>query len=135
MKKLVSCIAIALCAAILAGCGPKTPDAVALKFVQATAIDGDIEAAKKYMSEDTKKLVDAAIALGSDDMKKEMKKTSEKAKKAGAKASVKDTKIDGDKATVVIAVTGKGEDGKEETQTETVNLVKENGEWKVAVKK
>jgi len=147
MKKLVSCIAIALCAAVLAGCGdkssssgstssksapavdPKSPEAVAVKFAEATLVKADMAAAKKLVTKKVQSFLEAA-------MKEEGEDTKKAAEKSGVKISVKKdkdaVKIDGDKATVVIVLSAKDEEtGKEESDEETVKLVKEDGEWKV----
>ncbi len=150
MKKLVSCIAIALCAAVLAGYGdkssssgstssksapavdPKSPEAVAVKFAEATLVKADMAAAKKLVTKKAQSLFEALEAA----MKEEGEDTKKAAEKSGVKISVKKdkdaVKIDGDKATVVIVLSAKDEEtGKEESAEEPVKLVKEDGEWKV----
>ncbi len=121
MKKLMTslCAAIAV-AFVLAGCS-KGPDSVAVKFLDSFA-DGDFEAAAEYASKDAKPLF-AMMAS----MPKEEKEGNEL---KGCSFEVVETKIDGDTAKVKIKAT---KDGKSET--EDLDLVKEDGEWKVAVKK
>ena len=135
MKKAM--ILAALCAAVLAGCGPKTPEAVAQKFLE-TAMTGDMDAAKKYMSKDAVKALDGieAMAMKMDEKKykeeKEQKKKEMQEKAKGVKIEKKDVKVDGDKATVTFKLSKEGE---KEAEEEKIDLVKEDGEWKVAMKK
>ena len=88
MKKLVSCIAIALCAAVLAGCGdkssssgstssksapavdPKSPEAVAVKFAEATLVKADMAAAKKLVTKKVQSFLEAAMKEEGEDTKK-----------------------------------------------------------------
>lgn len=132
MKKTM--ILVALCAAAIAGCGPKTPEAVAIKCIELTC-QGDFEGVKKYMSKDAIKEQAAAEEttkklFGAEAYEKHKKELVETMKKntEGAKFEKKDVKIDGDKATVVVLVSKKGESKTKEIEVE---LVKEDGAWKV----
>ena len=62
---------------------------------------------------------------------KEQKKKEMQEKVKGVKIEKKDVKVDGDKATVTFKLSKEGEKDTEEK----VELVKEDGEWKVAMKK
>ena len=124
MKKLMMLLACA-CALFFAGCG-KGPDAVALdyfKTMQAGKLDEAY--AKANCTEDTAKLLCAALALGKEEMLKEMKEGFE-----GVTFKVTDTKIDGDTAVVTIKAEGLKDKkkGKEEAK---VNLKKVDGKWKI----
>lgn len=123
MKKMIKMAMIAVGAALLfVGCS-KGPDKVAVKFMESFAA-GDMEAASKY----TTKATGALLALANEGMKddKSMKKMK------GAKFEVVETKIDGDNATVKIKAT---KDGESEDCGEPITLVKEDGDWKVSIKK
>ena len=63
---------------------------------------------------------------------KEQKKKEMQEKVKGVKIEKKDVKVDGDKATVTFKLSKEGE---KETEEEKIELVKEDGEWKVAMKK
>lgn len=124
MKKLIKALAIVIAATAMfctTGCG-KGPDAVAIDLMEHMR-DGkaDNDYLKKVCTEDTAKLLGGLITMGGDEMKKEME---------GAKFSVVETKIDGDKAVVKIH-TKKGD----KEDDEKVNLVKVDGKWKVEMKK
>ncbi len=127
MKKMM--VLLALCAAAIAGCGPKTPEAVALKFMECQ-LKGDLDGAMKYMTKDGKKMIEGFKTMAGDKWKEEVKKDVEKHK--GVKVAKKDVKIDGDKATVKITLSKEGE---KETEEEEIKLIKEDGEWKVATGK
>ena len=118
MKKLLGMLAMALC---LVGCS-KGPDKVAVTFFEALA-DADFDKAAELASKETQPLVKMMAAV--PDAKENMKKEFD-----GAKFKAVDTKIDGDKATVKVEFK---KDGK--TDTNDVNLVKEDGDWKVAMDK
>lgn len=124
MKKCLSMLAMAgLAVLCFTGCS-KGPEDVAIKFSEAMA-EVNIEKASKYANEDTQKLLKMFDTMADAEDK-------EKAKKEGEGTTFKavETKIDGDKATVKIEST---KDGK--TETKDVDLVKVDGEWKVAVNK
>ena len=118
MEKILGMLAMALC---LIGCS-KGPDKVAVKFFEAMA-DGDFDKAAEYASKDTKPMI--KMMAGMPNAKEESQKENK-----GAKFKAVETKINGDKASVKVERT---KDGK--TETNDVNLVKEDGDWKVAVDK
>ncbi len=123
MKKLMTFLACA-CALFIAGCG-KGPDAVVLDYFK-TMQDGklDEDYAKANCTEDTAKLLCTALALGKDELNKEMKKEME-----GVTFKVTDTKIDGDNAVVTVKAEGKKDKkGKDEVK---INLKKVGGKWKI----
>lgn len=123
MNKLIKMAVIAVgAAAMFAGCS-KGPDEVALKFVESFG-NGDVETACKYATKQTGALL--ALAKGMAENDSDMKKMK------GAKFEVVETKIDGDSATVKIKTTTK--DGKVD-EGDPVTLIKEDGDWKVNVKK
>ena len=124
MKKLMMLLACA-CALFIAGCG-NGPDAVVLdyfKTMQAGKLDEAY--AKANCTEDTAKLLCAALALGKEDVNKELKKEME-----GVTFKVTDTKIDGDNAVVTIKAEGK-KDPKKGKDEAKVNLKKVDGKWKI----
>lgn len=118
MKKILGMLAMALC---LIGCS-KGPDKVAVKFLEAMA-DGDFDKAAEYAAKDTKPMI--KMMAGMPNAKEEAKKECE-----GVKYKAVDTKINGDKATVKVEKTKDGH-----TVTDDIDLVKEDGDWKVAVDK
>ena len=123
MNKLMKMVVIAAGVATMlgiAGCGSKTPDVVAVEFCQTFAAGKvDMDYLKKHCTEDAAKL----LLIVADQAAKEMK---------GATFSVMDTKIDGDKAKVTIKQNGGAKSDKEPMK---IDLVKVDGEWKVAVNK
>ena len=114
MTRTLKFSAVALAAVMLLwACGSSmTSKEVGEKFLMAFA-KGDIETAKKYATEDAQTSLD--LMQGNDD-------------KAGdpSEIVVGEVKEEGDKA--VLSYT---EDGKDKT----LNLIKENGEWKAAWEK
>lgn len=96
--------------------GGDSPKAVADNFLKSLN-KMDYEGAKKYGTEDTGKLLDMIGGLA-----KMMPDSAKKEKKY----EIVDEKIEGDKATVNY----KDEDG-----SQTLNLVKQDGKWKVAMSK
>lgn len=98
--------------------GGDTPKSVAENFLKALN-KMDYETAKKYGSEDTGKLLDMMSGFA--------KMMPDSAKK-DVSFEIKDEKINGDKATIVYSSTG--DEGEQ-----TLNLVKIDGKWKVAMSK
>lgn len=124
MKKCLSMFAMAALAVLcFTGCS-KGPEDVAVKFCEAMA-EMNLEKASEYANEDTQKILKMLDAMADAE-----KKAAEKEKTAGTTFKAVETKIDGDKATVKIERT---KDGK--TETDDMDLVKVDGEWKVAMKK
>jgi hypothetical protein len=113
MKKILGMLAMALC---LIGCS-KGPDKVAVAFYEAMA-DGNADKAAEYATKKSKPVVKMAVGMLGEELK-------------GMKFKAVDTKIDGEKATVKLEMKNKGG----ATKTENVDLVKEDGDWKVDVKK
>ena len=119
-------IAIALCATLmLAACGGGSPEAVAEKF-QKAMVSGDFDKAASYATKASAPMLKTMGSMLTGTMLDEFK---EQVK--GAKIRVVSSEIDGDTATVTMEVTNA--DG--ETEEETCNLVKEDGEWKVGFEK
>jgi hypothetical protein len=116
MKKIIGMLAMALC---LVGCG-KGPDNVAVRFFEAMR-DGKYEAAMEMAAKDTKPLIGLMQGMMTEDKRIE--------EFAGEYKAV-ETKIDGDTAKVKIE---HSKDGK--SKTENVDLVKEDGDWKVKINK
>lgn len=112
-------------AAILVGCGGGSPDSVAVDFLS-NVRDGKFDAAAKCASKKAAPLISMMSAMGSlggsNDVLKEMKGTTFK---------VLETKVDGDKATVKIEAFKNGKSEK----AEDIQLVKEDGAWKVDINK
>ncbi len=127
--KMIKLMSMAVCACamfIIAGCGGSSPDAVALDFMKTLQAGKADEAyLKANCTEDTAKLFGLAMAMGKDELKKEMD---------GVTFSVKDTKIDGDSAVVTLVAEGK-KDKKGGKEEEKLNLKKVDGKWKIDVKK
>ena len=125
MKKLTLLLACACTALIITGCAKK-PDAVVLDYMK-TMQEGKLDEAwvKENCTEETAKLLNAMLALGKDEISKEMKEKLE-----GATFTVTDTKIDGDTAVVTVKVEGgkQKDKGKDEQK---VNLKKVDGKWKI----
>ena len=118
MKKtlvcLLSCILLSM-TLFVTSCGGPTPEKTVEGFINAMA-NGDIDAAEKYVTEDSKKIFALLKMAGTDDMKEEMAELK--------KAKIKNVKLDGEKATVTL-----GADDEEDTAD--FNLVKVDGEWKL----
>ena len=128
MNKMIKLVVIALgCAAMFAGCGAKTPGDVSVAFMQKLS-KGDFEGAKAYCDKTTAGLLTMMEGMAANDPKA----LAEFKEKEGAKFEVTEEKIDGDKASVRIKITNK--DGEIE-EGDPVDLVKVDGEWKVAIKK
>ena len=112
MKRTLKFSAVALLAVVvLWACGGASgPKAVGESFLNAFA-KGDIEGAKKYATKDAQASLDMMAA-------------SAEAKKANPdKIEIGEVKEEGDKATLSY---------KENGTDKTLDLVKENGEWKAA---
>jgi len=123
MKKIILSAAAVVLMISMIGCkeggDPKT---VVMNFYDALG-KKDFDEAKKYATNETKGTLDmlkSFAAMGSKDTKDE--------KYDKSKMIFGDPKIDGDKATVEVK-------NKDTNETETINLKKENGEWKVAFDK
>ncbi len=119
-------LAIVLAAGFITACskGAATPTAAVKGYYEA-AKNKDYAAAKKYLSASTITLME----VGSKKMGKspeEAFKESSAETKMGTMPEVSNEKISGDTATV---------DVKAEGQSVTMPLVKENGEWKLAIDK
>ena len=122
MKKLIAMF-VAVAAICLAGCGAKTPEAVAEKFYGALC-DSNADKAAEYCTDAAKGAIQMAKGMGmfeQDEFKKKVK---------GAKVKAKEAKINGDKAKVTVEITKDGS-----TETEDLDLVKVDGAWKVDIKK
>lgn len=114
--KAVSLVSIVLF--IISCGGGDSPKSVAEHFLKAMN-KMDYETAKKYGSEDTGRLLDmmSGFAKMIPDSAREEKSF-----------EIKDEKIDGDKATVTYVQSG-------EVGEQTLDLVKIDGKWKVAMSK
>ncbi len=119
MKTNLKQIATAVLVSFMVACGGSdTPKSVAGNFLKALN-KMDYETAKKYGSQDTGKLLDmmSGFAKAMPDSSKQEKSF-----------EIKNEKIDGDKATVIYKESGEEGD-------QTLNLVKVEGKWKVAMSK
>ena len=114
MKKILGMLAMALC---LIGCS-KGPDKVAVALYEALS-DGNADKAAEYATKNSQPFIKMATPIFAEKYK-------------GGKFKAVETKIDGKKATVKIE--SKSKDGKT-VVSEDVHLVKEDGDWKVAVDK
>lgn len=119
MKKVLSYVSIALAAVvIMTGCSKNSPKAVATTFLNGY-YHLDYEAAKKVSTEETKNTLNMMQQLSTAFFPDSMKKTAK-----DIKVSIKDVKVDGDKATVTYNTSS--------VPTElTLHLVKEKGKWLV----
>ncbi|MCX6292326.1 MAG: DUF4878 domain-containing protein [Bacteroidetes bacterium] len=119
MKNLMKAATVVLVAFMMAcSGGGDTPKAVAENFLKSYS-KLDFDGAKKYGTEETGKLLDMMSSLTKmmpDSAKKEVK------------TEITAEKVDGDKATVTYKEAGKDGD-------QTLNLVKVDGKWKVAMSK
>ena len=112
---LTACVVAMLC---FAGCGTKSPDAVALDFMQKlSAGQANLEYLAQNCTEDTAKL----FFMFGDEAAKEIK---------GATFKVINTEIKGDKAVVSIEQTHA-----DKNTVNKLDLVKVDGNWRVDVKK
>ena len=123
MKKLMKFAAMAVCVGTMlgiTGCGSKSPDAVAVEFLQTMAAGkADMDYLQKHCTQEAASL----FFMVGKEAAREMK---------GATFTVVDTKIDGDKAKVSIKQNG---GAKPDSKPQNVDLVKVDGEWKVTVNK
>ena len=104
-----------------------TPEAVAVKFFERIAAD-DYDGAGKFCTKETAALLALAKAApkDEDDFSKKLK---------GAKFEAAECKINGDAATVCLKVTLKSGESETMKDGDAVTLVKQDGAWKVNVKK
>ncbi len=123
MKKQVTALCVVAAAALMfVGCGgskSKGPDAVALEFANLVE-KGEFQKAGELADKDTKQLLAMFAGMASEEDKPSGKAT----------YKVLETKIDGDTAKVKMEKT---EDG--ESESDYIDLVKEDGTWKVHAKK
>ena len=134
MKKII----VLLClAAGFAACNGKTDQASPTAAVDAmfTAMkNGNMDDIKKFITKNDVAMIESAEKLMNsidpEAIKKMMTKMGDefKAKVKDVKYTLKNEKVDGDKATVDAEVT---EEGK--VNTHTFNLVKEEGAWKISL--
>ena len=140
MKKIILLLAVI---GVLASC--KTSDSssptVAVDGMFTAMKNGNIDEMKKYITKSDVAMLEAGESLMNSIDPDAIKKMKEKMV-AGMKEKVKDIsytlkneKINGDNATVDVVVTdnGKAENGK--TESHTLDLVKEDGAWKIALSK
>ena len=128
--KSIAIVAVAAATLGIVGCGAATPEKVAVNFVEKIYRNGDFEGAAKLCTKKTAPLIALMASMAKDD--KDFKKQAEKVK--GAKIEAADCKIDGDTATVKLKVTlPSGES--EKMDDGEITLEKEDGEWKVSIKK
>lgn len=119
MKKNLLKFGTLLIVSLMIACsGGEGPKAVAEKFLKESGAQ-NFDAAKKYCTEDTKKLLDMMAGFA---------KMGDKKDKKEPKFTMGEEKIDGDKATVTYK-----EDGKDGDQS--VKLVKKDGNWLVDISK
>ncbi|HRO41901.1 MAG TPA: DUF4878 domain-containing protein [Flavipsychrobacter sp.] len=122
MKKLLLSLTAVLAFSIgMTSCNSDSPKASADKFLTGL-MHYDYEAAKSVSTEETKKMIDLMAqfsAMMPDSIKQAAKKT---------KVDIKDTKEEGEKATVTYTTS-------DDPQEKKLNLVKENGKWLVQYSK
>lgn len=131
MKKILSVIAIAIFLFSCNNSSTSTPSGTVTGFFEA-AKKADENAFKSYLSKDDLAFLIAAEGMakqkGIDEDKKQSIKDEFVAKAKDASFKVLSEKIEGDKATVEVEV----KDG-EKTNKETMNLIKEDGKWKLSL--
>ena len=127
--KSVALAALAAATLSIVGCGAATPEKVAVDFVEKIYQKGDFEGAAKLCTKKTAPLISLMASMAKDD--KSYKKEADKLK--GAKIEAEDCKIDGDTATVNLKVTLPS--GESEKMDDKINLAKEDGNWKVSIRK
>ena len=128
MKSLQKVLMVLCTMGLMFSCGGdgSTPEKVAEKYVE-TFYKGDLDALKKFMSKKEQKEMENSKPEELEMAKLVMAAVKEKSKGAsGFKAIETDLSEDGNSATVKVEVT-KGE----ETNTEKVKLIKEDGKWVV----
>jgi len=113
MKKITTFL-IATIAVFLVACSD-SPKNVAKAFSEKLA-QGKISEAKEYTTEGTGKFIDGMAPSGAFEPKPD------------SEFSIVEEKIEGEKATVKLL-------NKNTDETETIHLVKVDGEWKVTIKK
>ena len=118
MKKLLLSLAATIVLTLgLTSCNSNSPKASADKFMT-SLLHYDYEAAKSVSTEETKKMLDLMAqfsAMMPDSMKQAAKKI---------KVNIKDSKEEGDKATVTYTTS-------DDPTEKKMNLVKQNGKWLV----
>jgi Domain of unknown function (DUF4878) len=118
MRKSIAYISTLFATLIfLSGCNPG-PKTVAQHFMNAV-VKTNFEEAKKYATKDSQDMINLLANISNT-----VPQAKEKIR--SAKVSVKDVQINGDKATVTFY-------NKEENKEQTLNLVKEDGQWKVSL--
>lgn len=109
-----------------AGCCAKTPDKVAVEFSE-NFWNGKIDVATKLCTPSTAALMGMASGMIEEDKDSQ--------KWIGAKFEAVETKVDGDKAIVVLKRTAKTGETEVMKGKDACTLVKQDGEWKVDIKK
>jgi hypothetical protein len=121
--KAVIAVTVLLFASLVAfGCGDSGPKGSVESFINA------------FKDKNCEKAVDYIDLEGAGTNKEDMVKSCQASVGAGEIVSYKilEENINGDKATVKVETTTKIGD-KEETTTDTIDVVKKNGEWKVSL--
>lgn len=121
IKNLSLVLMTALVAVFMTACGGGTgPEATATSFLNALQ-DGNFEEAKKYATANSAEVLDMMSTMadpGEDAEKPEPKKV-----------NITETETEGDNATVTYTIEGA------EEEPQTLDLTKEEGEWKVVFDK
>lgn len=134
-KKLLAVVipALLLLGIVAAGCGTEdSPSAVLEEFTYAQA-DQDCEKIINLLSEESKSLFSMTDEGDVDPVEgcNQMLQVHPQEIEVSNFETIEEN-IDGDTAVVTFKVTGKV-DGEDVDQEETINVVKENGEWKVSL--
>ena len=130
---VVAGLLLALALPVL-GCGGDSPSVVAERFVTASA-DLDCDTLVELMSNDSVQLFGEDRGQAVEACKEQLAALGEGAPNLEVTSfEVTEENIDGDTATVDFKASAKIEgEETEQTQEDTVNLVKEDGKWKVSV--
>ena len=124
------CIGLILSGLVGCGSSAASPSGVVERFLE-LALESDL---------DNKQVVSSLIALSAGKMKNKLengtavrkfKKLAKHISKGDGEIEIDDEEIDGNKATVILELSGKNKNGKEETGNLMVSLQQQNEQWLV----
>ena len=124
------CIGLILSGLVGCGSSAASPSGVVERFLE-LALESDL---------DNKQVVSSLIALSAGKMKNKLEngtavrkftKLAKHISKGDGEIEIDDEEIDGNKATVILELSGKNKDGNEETGKLMVSLLQQNDQWLV----
>jgi len=124
------CIGLILSGLVGCGSSAASPSGVVERFLE-LALEGDL---------DNKQVVSSLVALSAGKMKNKLEngtavrkftKLAKHISKGDGEIEIDDEEIDGNKATVILELSGKNKDGNEETGKLMVSLLQQNDQWLV----